>query len=176
MQLGLLAKLIGRSAEIKALPVTVTYAPATLRWEAGKGIAGAAVGVGILLGLDPAAWIAVPLALVCVLLGLYALQQARRFGVRYEVTPKAATRIQGQRRETIAWRELDGFRLHFYGFGKQERTGTLEVLLTGGGRRIKADSALDHFPTLLAHAAQAARTRGLTLDPTTQSNLEHLGL
>src|SRR5574341_1145442 len=120
MQLGLMAKLIGRPVEVKALPLTGRYAPATLRWEAGKGIAGAAGALAVLRG-----------------------------------------------RETIAWGELEGFRLHFYGFGRQARTGTLEVRLTARGRRIKADSALDHFPTLLVHAAQAARTRGLALDPTT---------
>src|SRR5574341_455655 len=117
MQLGLMAKLIGRPVEVKALPLTGRYAPATLRWEAGKGIAGAAGALAVLLGLDPAVWIAAPLAVLCALLALYGWQQVRRFGVRYEMTRKAATRIQGRRRETIAWGELEGFRLHFYGFG-----------------------------------------------------------
>jgi len=176
MQLGLLGKLIGRSVEIKALPVTGAYDRSSLRWETIKGLGGAAATLAILVGLQPVVWFAVPLALLCLLLGLHGAQQALRFGVHYEVTAKGAARIQGRRRQEIAWKDLDGLRLHFYGFGRQARTGTLEVRLSASGRRFKADSALDHFPTLLAHAAQAARKRNVPLDPTTLANLEQLGL
>ena len=105
-----------------------------------------------------------------------ALQQLRRGGVHYEVDEQTATRVTAGRRVSIPWGQLDGFRLHFYAFGRGAREGTLEVRLSAGPRRLKVDSAADHFPTLLVHAAQVSRERGLTLDPTTLENLAQLGL
>lgn len=176
MQLGLMAKLIGRPAELKALPVTLRYPPAVLRWELGKASVGALVCFGIILGLQPAIWVAVPVAAVGTLFALYGVQQWRRSGVHYEVDQQAATLVRGTERRTIPWGQLDGFRLHFYAFGRKAQEGTLEVRLSAGERKLKVDSATDHFPTLLVQAAGIARERDLKLDPTTQANLDQLGL
>jgi hypothetical protein len=176
MQLGLMAKLIGKPVEVKALPVTLSYAPSLLRWEAGKSAAGAGVCFAIVLGLQPSLWVGVPVAVVGGLFVLYGLQQWRRGGLHYEVDQQAATFVRGTRRESIPWGQMDGFRLHFYAFGRKAREGTLEVRLSAGRRRFKVDSAIDHFPTLLVQAAGIARERGLPLDPTTQANLDQLGL
>ncbi len=176
MQLGIMAKLIGRPAELKALPVTLRYPPTILRWELGKAAAGAAVCFGIVLGLQPGLWVGVPVGVVGTLFALYGLQQWRRTGVHYEVDQQAATRVEGTRRQSIPWEQMDGFRLHFYAFGRKAQEGTLEVRLTAGERKFKVDSAADHFPTLLVQAAGIARERDLTLDPTTESNLGQLGL
>jgi hypothetical protein len=162
--------------EVKALPVTLRYSRSSLRWEAGKGALGTAVAAGMLLGLQPAIWVALPLGIVGTLFGLYGLQQWRRGGVQFEVDEVTATRVKGGRRESIPWGQLDGFRLHFYAFGRKAREGTLEVRLSAGARRFKVDSAADHFPTLLVHAARVSRERGLNLDPTTAANLDQLGL
>jgi len=176
MQLGLMAKLIGRPVEVKALPVTLRYSPNALRWEAGKSALGAAICAVIIAGLQPSIWVAVPVGVVGALFALYGAQQLRRGGVTYQVDEKAATRIQGARRITIPWERLESFRLHFYAFGRKAREGTLEVRLAAGGQKIKVDSSADHFATLLYHAARICRERDLTLDPTTIANLDQLGL
>lgn len=176
MQLGLMAKLIGRPVEVKALPVTLRYPPATLRSELLKAGLGAALCFGVVFGLDPSPWVAVPVALLGVLFAGYGLVQWRRGGVTFELDEKAVTRIQGTRRTVIPWDQLDSFRLHFYAFGRKAREGTLEVRLGAAAGRFKADSTLDHFPTLLVQAARVSRARNLPLDPTTAANLEQLGL
>jgi hypothetical protein len=176
MQIGLMAKLIGRPVEVKALPVTLRYAPDTLRWEAIKSGVGVAVCLGIIFGLNPSMWIAVPVGIVGLMFAYYGAQQLRRGGVTIEVNEEAATRIHGVRRTTIHWEKLETFRLHFYAFGRKAQEGTLEVRLAAGGEKIKVDSTIDHFPTLLVHASRVARAQNLTLDPTTVANLDQLGL
>jgi hypothetical protein len=176
MQLGLMAKLIGRPVEVKALPVTLRYAPQNLRWEVGKSAVGAAVCFGIVFGLGPSIWVAAPIGVVGALFALYGLQQLRRGGVTYEVDETSVTRVQGARRVSIPWERLESFRFHFYAFGRKAQEGTLEVRLAGGSQKIKVDSSADHFPTLLVHAALVSRHRNLTLDPTTIANLDQLGL
>ena len=54
--------------------------------------------------------------------------------------------------------------------------GTLVLVLHDGTGKLKVDSTLDHFPTLLSRAARAARERNLELRPTTEANLDQLGL
>lgn len=176
MQLGLMAKLIGRPVEVKALPVTLRYAPDALRWEAIKSGVGALICAGIVVGLQPAVWIAVPVGIVGLMFAYYGVQQVRRGGVSVEVDDRAATRVHGTQRVSIAWEKLESFRLHFYAFGRKAQEGTLEVRLAAGGDKFKVDSTIDHFPTLLVQAARVSRERNLTLDPTTVANLEQLGL
>jgi hypothetical protein len=176
MQLGLMAKLIGRPVEVKALPVTLRYAPDVLRWEAIKSAIGALICGGIVVGLDPSVWMAVPVGIVGAMFAFYGVQQLRRGGVTVEVDEDAATRIHGVRRTTIPWEKLETFRLHFYAFGRKAQEGTLEVRLGAGGDKIKVDSTIDHFPTLLVHASRVARAQNLRLDPTTVANLDQLGL
>jgi hypothetical protein len=83
---------------------------------------------------------------------------------------------RGQRPRHLRWGELENFRLNYYPNGRKASTGTLVVILQAGDGRVKVDSGLDHFPTLLCRAAQAARERELDLHPTTEANLNQLGL
>ncbi len=176
MQSGIFSRLIGRSAEIKALPVTLRYPPSLLRWEFAKGLAGALGGAAIVVGLEPAPLLGWPLGVIAALFALYAGQQVRRGRLLYEVSEHGAAQVRGLQRVEIPWVRLEKLRLNFYGYGKRASQGTLVLLLESGGRRIKLDSGADHFPTLLFHAAQVARQRDLPLEPTTSSNLEQLGL
>lgn len=176
MNLGLISRLTGRPAELKALPVTLGYPRGFLGREAAKGAAGALLLAALLLALKPSPYVAWPLGVVAALFALYGAQQWRRRGLRWMVTEHGAALVSGGRRVDIAWNELERLRLHFHGFGRNAAEGTLTLRLSAGRRRIPADSSLEHFPTLLAQAAQVARERGLELDPTTEANLEQLGL
>lgn len=174
--MGLLSRLMGRAAEVKSLPVTVRYVPSALRWEMIKSAIGSVGGMAILVGLQPTLWIGVPIGIATVLFATYGIQQFRRGKVRYEVTQALLLAADGSRELQIPWNSVDKFKLKYYAFGRKAEQGTLVLHLGGAGHRIKLDSAADEFATALFYAAQVARQRDLTLDPTTLANLEQLGL
>jgi hypothetical protein len=183
VQTGLLSRLMGRPAEVKTLPVTLRYAATGLRWELAKGAVGTAGGIGILFGLSPSPWVGVPVAIGTALFAAYGWQQVRRGRIEFEVTeeriavrPAKAGAGNDATTQAIPWGTLEKFRLKFFAFGRRAEQGTLVLYVEGGGRKIKLDSATDHFATALFYGAQMARTRELTLDPTTLANLEQLGL
>jgi hypothetical protein len=176
MQAGLLSRLMGRPAEVKRLPVTIRYLPSALRWEFAKGAIGTAGGLAILVGAGPTPWVGVPLGVVTALFGAYAWQQVRRRRQTYLVLEDRLQATEGKREQEIVWNDLARMRLKYYAFGRKAEQGTLVLYLEGEGFRIKLDSAADEFATLLYHAAQVARQRELTLDPTTVANLSQLGL
>lgn len=176
MQSGLLSRLMGRPAEVKNLPVTLRYTPATLRWELAKGVAGTLGGLAILLGLNPSPWVGVPVAAVSLLFAGYGLQQLRRRRLAFEVTEERTSLRAGTRLRTIPWAALERVHLKYYAFGRRTEHGTLVLSLAGAGQRIKLDSSADEFATALFYAAQVARNRSLSLDPTTLANFQQLGL
>jgi hypothetical protein len=171
-----LAKLLGRPVELAPVPFTGRYPQGVLTWEIIKSAIGLGVCVGLVYFLSPTPFIAWPLLGVGALFGAYLLQQARRVPVRFAVDEQGVTRIRGSQRAPWRWNELEDFRLNYYPNGRKATMGTLVMVLRNGKGRLKVDSSLDQFPALLSRAAQAARERNLTLHPTTQSNLDQLGL
>jgi hypothetical protein len=170
-----LTTILGRDAVIEPLPLTLRYAPGTLRAEAIKAALGAALCVAALLVLSPAPLIAWPIAAVGLLFVAYLAQQWRRSRLRLELDSAGLTRTAGVASKRLDWNTLRAFKLQFYPNRRRSLQGML-VMTLRGGFRVKLDSALEHFPTLLRHAAAAARERSLTLDPTTAANLSELGL
>jgi hypothetical protein len=176
VQLGLLSRLMGRPAEVKSLPVTLRYVPGALRWEVAKGASGTLGGLAILIGLHPSAWVGVPVGVATAMFAAYGWQQLRRRRVHIEVTQERLLAAEGERERELPWPALEALKLNYYAFGRKAQQGTLVLTLRGAGQRIKIDSAADEFATALCYAAQVARHRELSLDPTTQANLEQLGL
>lgn len=171
-----LSRLIGRPAEVAPIPVTGRYPQEMLTWEIVKGAIGAAVCAGIVVALTPSPWIGVPLLVIAGLFGAYLLQQVRRLPLRFAVDDTGVTQVNGGRRQPFRWNELRDFRLNYYPNGRKASMGMLVLVLRNGQGKLKVDSSLDHFPTLLSRAAQAARERDLELHPTTQANLAQLDL
>jgi hypothetical protein len=171
-----LAKLLGRPVELASVPFSGRYPQGVLTWEIAKGCAGLAICLGIVVLLQPTPWIAWPLLVVAALFGAYLTQQARRVPLRFAVDDVGVTRIRGGQRTHWRWNELDEVRLNYYPNGRKASMGMLVLVLRNGKGRLKVDSSLDHFPALLSRAAQAARERNLALHPTTQANLDQLGL
>ena len=176
MRTDQLAKLLGRPVEVAPLPVTGRYPEGVLKWEIGKAAAGIVLCLGLVVALRPSPWIAVPLLIVTGLFCTYLAQQVRRLPLRFALDEHGVTRIHGGQHGSFRWNELQDFRLNYYPNGRKATMGTLVIVLRNGKTRLKIDSTLDHFPTLLAHAAQAARDRRLELHPTTVANLDQLGL
>lgn len=176
METHQLAKLIGRPVEVAPLPVTGRYPQDVVTWEIVKGAAGIAVCLGIVVFLQPVTWIAWPLVIIAAMFVAYLVQQAGRMPLRFMMDDAGVTRVAGGRREPFRWNELKELRLNYYPHGRKAAMGMLVLVLRNGQRKLKVDSSLDHFPTLLSHAAQAARERELELHPTTRANLSQLGL
>lgn len=170
-----LSTILGEPVLIEPLPLTLRYAPARLRNEALKAAVGAALCLAVLLALRPAAVIAWPVGMVGVLFPAYLVQQVRRRALIVELDAAGLSRKAGGATRRLEWSALDRFKLQFYPHRRRSLQGTL-VLTLGGGFRVKVDSGLAHFPTLLLHAAAAARERALTVDSTTSANLAQLGL
>lgn len=176
MNITILSRLIGREAELVPVPVTVRYPYLLIRKEVIKGSIGLVFCLGILVFLSPAVFIAWLLAIVAALFAYFVFQQVMRFPMRLEVEETGVTRVNGDRREVFRWQELSDMRLNYYPNGRKADKGNLTLILNSGKQRLKVDSTLDHFPTLLSRTAQAAREQQLELHPTTQNNLEKLGL
>ncbi len=173
----LLGRLIGRDASIAEGPVTMKYMRDYLRWETIEGGGGAAACFGIIFHFQPASWFAYTLTAIGLFFLVYFLQQVRNYLIVYRVDDAGVTELLAGRTRFIRWSEVERLRLHFF---SQKRSrfdkGLLHLTIGAGRRKLKVDSTLDHFPTLLARAAQAARDREIYLDPTTLSNMEQLGL
>lgn len=171
-----LARLMGRPVEVEALPFTARYPRRMLWWEVGKSGAGVAFCGGFIVAVNPAQAVAWILGAVGLMFGLYLVQQARRFPVRLRVHDQGITPGEDGA-DTLRWEAVRRFRLKFYPHGRRAESGTLVLIMADGGtRKLKVDSSLDAFPSVLAHAAEAAREHEVTLDETTEANLAQLGL
>lgn len=174
-----LAKLIGRDVEIAPLPIEVAYPRPMLHWEVTKAGLGVAGCLAMIIGLQPNPWLAWPIGGVGVMFGYYLWQQTKRYALRIRVDETGATVMRSGRRQEFPWDRLKDFRLEFYPNGRKAKSGSLVIKLFRDTEKLRVDSTLDHFPTLLTHAARAARAaqeKGLELHPTTVNNLEKLGL
>ena len=76
----------------------------------------------------------------------------------------------------LAWETLDGFRLAYFSTRRDGRQGWLQLTLRAPGRCVRLDSRLEGFDDVLRVAFGATKTRALSLDPATCSNLRDVGL
>lgn len=193
-----LSKLLGRKVEIAPLPVEAAYPRRALHWEVGKAGLGIAGCLAMIIGLQPSLWFGVPLAGAALMFGYYLWQQIARYALRIRIEADGASLKRDDKWEVFPWDALKDFRLEFYANGRKAQSGSLVIRMDNGQARLKVDSTLDHFPTLLQYAGRAAKLAGtptadlskgtaeagegtpngqarLTLHPTTAENLEKLG-
>ena len=155
-----------------SVEVELAYRRLPLLADYFRGWAGLGLAALPLITMTPS-W---PVTLcLLVLIGLFVgflVQTWRRQHSRVLLLPTGVSVIgDGQRR--LAWRDLDGLRLRWFGSRGQGR-GWLELELRGGGVRLVVTSALDRFDDVVAEAVQAANDRGLPLEPITRANVEAL--
>lgn len=171
-----LSRLIGRSAEIAPIPLELAYPEGGLLKEGLKGLVGVIACFAIVFILQPTPWLAWPAGIVGLLFLAYLTQQILRRYLNLRLDESGLIHEVVGFRKIIRWPELERLRLHFYPHSKGSGQGMLVLTLWSGRQRIKFDSTLDNFPTLLDRAAEAAREKKLEHHPTTAENLTAIGL
>ena len=176
MNIEKLSRLQGRPAQVVALPVAARYEKSAIVQELVKSGVGAAFCLMILLTLNPSPYLGWPFAGIGLLFLAYFFNQARMIRLRLHISETAVEIISGNQRQVLCWEDMTLFQLNYYPHGRKAESGNLVLTLEGGGVRLKVESTLDHFPTLLQAASRKARERELEMTPPTVSNLEQLGL
>lgn len=147
----------------RRLPLLADY----LRGWAGLGLAALP-----LITMAPSWPVVIGLVALIILFIGFLVQTWHRQQSRVVLVPTGVAVI-GDRQGRLAWRDLDGLRLRWFGSRGQGR-GWLELELRGGGVRLVMTSALDRFDDVVAEAVQAANDRGLPLEPATLANVDAL--
>ncbi len=83
---------------------------------------------------------------------------------------------EGLRRVSVPWESLELLDLRYYSTRRDRQKGWMQLRLSGGGRRVTIDSALDGFVEVARRAAAVAAARDMDLDPVTEDNLRALGI
>lgn len=160
------------------------YDRGALRRDAARGLAGLALTGGPLLAVPAAPVAAVLLGGGCVLFALFALRTARRTLTRIEMDADGLALSNGGPTGGVrlTWAGLAGMKLRYYAMRRREGgpgfapAGWMQLRLRGEGGRMRLESTLEGFDTVVARAADAARRAGLALDPLTRANLLALGI
>ena len=77
--------------------------------------------------------------------------------------------------KNLLWSELDVLKLSYYSTQRDKRDGWMQLVLNGGGQRLKLDSTLQGFDQIVRRAITEAEARHLQLSDTTVENLRALG-
>ncbi|WGF88354.1 hypothetical protein [Marinivivus vitaminiproducens] len=116
-------------------------------------------------------WVLLPLA---VLFAWFALRTAMQQMTVVERDSLGLTLTAPWRRR-LDWSDLSRVRLAFYAPRRQKDRGWMQLTLDGSGTRLKLDSTLDGFTSIVGDAEQTALARDLDLDDTTLANLGEVG-
>jgi hypothetical protein len=76
---------------------------------------------------------------------------------------------------TIAWHDLEGYRLRYYSTRRDRSRGWLELTVSSCRLRISIDSRIAGFETVLHAVVRAARAHGVGADAATLANLQACG-
>jgi hypothetical protein len=106
---------------------------------------------------------------------VFGVRTALRHMTRIEISETGLS-ASGPLGASIRWAELDGIKLAYYSTRRDRRDGWMQLELRAGSARVRLDSRIDGFPTLVERAARAAEMRGLELSAATAANLEALGI
>lgn len=141
----------------------------------------ARAGLGLALTLGPAAmvqpgsgalWVLGPLAL---LFAVFALRTLGRQLAVVELGPDGVS-VSGLGRSSLRWDEIRSLRLDYYSTRGDRTGGWMQLTAKGPTGKIRVDSALEDFVSVVRAASDAARKAGLEVSEATQANLGHLGI
>ena len=153
------------------------YPPHVLMGDYLRAAVGVAVGIGVLLSVQPTPVIMVIFGGLTGLFGFFGLRTLQRHITKVAVTGDEICR-QAFGSDVMAWRDLERFKLRYYGSRRQQRgnSGFLELTLRGGGTSLTFESNLQGFNYIAWRGAKAMRDNGASMDPTSAGNLLAIGL
>lgn len=83
--------------------------------------------------------------------------------------------VSGPLGKRIPWTDLSDMQLNWYSARRDGKGGWMQLRVAGPQGRIRIESTLTGFADIVFRAADAARSRGIDLSPTTLGNLQVLG-
>lgn len=152
------------------------YPLRSLMWDYGR----AAVGLGftlvpLLLG-NPGLFFTILLGSVAMLFFLYGLRTANQQFTAFELRPDGIMG-HGLRRRFFGWDDLSTVHLRYYSTHRDKsrrdlERGWMELKLTAPAGKLRIDSELDGFATILKAVSDTVDRRHLELDETSQENFK----
>jgi hypothetical protein len=162
----------GAHPDAAGATVVLAYRKAPLLADYLRAGAGLGLASLPLVAMQPAWPIAIGLVALVALFIVFLAQTWRRQRARVTLAPDGIALVDGTERH-LAWQELDGLRLRWFGSRRQGR-GWLELELHGAGQRLVLTSALDGFDSVVAEAVHAAHANDVPLEPATHANVAAL--
>jgi hypothetical protein len=107
--------------------------------------------------------------------GVFGLRTLLRHGTRIEMS-ETGLRAAGARHTVILWSELDRMKLAYYSTRRDRKAGWMQLELRARRARVRLDSRIEGFDSVVRRAALMAAARGLDLNEATVSNLQALGI
>lgn len=155
------------------------YQPGTLKADYFRAGAGVAISGGLFLAASPAPTVSVILLLLAALFGVYGIRTWLRQATVIEVDEtgiRSSGPIGRIADREIDWAGLSDLQLRFYSVKRESKDGWMQLVVRGGGGKLRCDSFLEDFEIIARHALDAAQRRDVTLNPTTISNFQSIGL
>jgi hypothetical protein len=151
------------------------YPIAALASDYARAVAGLALAAAPLILIQLNLYVAAVFALLVLLFLSFGLRTLQR-----QMSPLIMTEggiaSTGLMKVEIPWTGLDDVRLAYFATRRDGAGGWMQLALRAGRRRLRLDSRIEGFATIVERAIRAAVTRHLVLSATTIANLTALGL
>ena len=143
-----------------------------------RAAVGLALGLYILITVEPSFWILAIFGGMALLFLVFGLRTVQRH-LAVVALSKEGVACRDFSTKTIYWRDLEQLKLRFYGLRRRaqsEGSSFMQLTLKGDGVKITMDSSLEAFDLVAWRAAKAARENAVSLDPATAGNFLGIGI
>lgn len=156
------------------------YDRSALWADYARAMIGLVLCAGILLFLDPIAWVAWPLMAGLVLFAAFLLQTLAKERSRISADESGLQAVVDlgplALRKSLQWEALQTVKLRFYATKRKSREGWMQLTLKDGATTIKLESTLDGFAAIAKTAGTVAGRKDLPLDTPTRENFLEVGV
>ncbi|SMF09352.1 PH domain-containing protein [Tistlia consotensis] len=164
----------------EAATVFYRYPPNRLVGDYLRAGVGVAFGLAILLASDKVTWVmGLIFGGLALAFGLFGLRTLRQHMTEVAVNEDGIFTRTPTATRTLAWSELEGLRLRYFGSHRQRKSkngGFLELTLYGPAKRMRFESSISGFRDIAWWSSRAARHNGVSLDPATAGNFLAIGI
>ncbi len=143
-----------------------------------RSAVGLIVGLGVLLSVPWSPAIVLVFGGLLVLFSVFGWRTVQRHIMQVAITD---TEIRSATfgAQVLNWADLEGVKLRFYGSRRQQKSGDggfMQLTLRGGGTKLTFESNLEGFDYIAWRTTKAARSNGVSLDPTSAGNFLAIGV